>query len=86
MQRITIDTKGLACPQPVVLTKQALEGFNQGEMTVLVDNDTARENVVRFAAGQGCTVSVIDKGENIFELLIKKEAASQSLRCGTILL
>lgn len=78
MQRITIDTKGLACPQPVVLTKQALEGFNQGEMTVLVDNDTARENVVRFAAGQGCTVSVIDKGENIFELLIKKEAASQA--------
>jgi tRNA 2-thiouridine synthesizing protein A len=75
MQPIIIDTKGLACPQPVVLTKKALEGFNHGEMTVLVDNDTARENVARFAAGQGCTVSVTDKGENIFELLIKKEAA-----------
>jgi selenium metabolism protein YedF len=78
MQPITIDTKGLACPQPVVLTKQALEGFNHGEMTVLVDNDTARENVTRFAAEQGCTVTVIDKGGNIFELLIKKEAASQA--------
>ena len=78
MQPIIIDTKGLACPQPVVLTKTALEGFKHGEMTVLVDNDTARENVARFAVGQGCTVSVTDKGENIFELLIKKEASSQS--------
>jgi tRNA 2-thiouridine synthesizing protein A len=75
MQPIIIDTKGLACPQPVVLTRKALEGFNHGELTVLVDNDTARENVIRFAAGQGCTVSVTDKGENIFELQIRKEAA-----------
>jgi tRNA 2-thiouridine synthesizing protein A len=74
MQRITLDAKGLACPQPVVLTKQALEGFNHGELAVLVDNDTALENVTRFAAGQGCTVSTIDKGGNIFELLIRKEA------------
>jgi selenium metabolism protein YedF len=78
MQRITIDAKGLACPQPVVLTKQALEGFNNGELAVLVDSDTARENVTRLATGQGCTVTVIDKGENIFELLIKKVAASAS--------
>jgi len=75
MQPNTLDAKGLACPQPVVLTKKALEGFNHGELTVLVDNDTARENVARFAARQGCTVSVTDKGENIFELLIKKKAA-----------
>lgn len=78
MQRKIIDAKGLACPQPVVLTKQALDGFNHGEMTVFVDNDTARENVARFAAGQGCTVTVIDKGGGIFELLIRKEAASPS--------
>ena len=35
MERKIIDAKGLACPQPVVLTKQALEGFNHGEMTVI---------------------------------------------------
>ena len=78
MKKKHINAKGLACPQPVVLTKQALDCFNQGEMTVLVDNDTARDNVARFAAGQGCIVSVIDKGENIFELLIKKDALSPS--------
>ena len=50
MKHTHIDAKGLACPQPVVLTKQALEGFNHGEITVLVDNDTARENILRFAA------------------------------------
>ena len=76
MKHTQIDAKGLDCPQPVVLTKQALEGFNHGEVTVLVDNDTARDNIMRFAEGQGCTVTVIDKGENIFELMIKKDAAS----------
>lgn len=58
-----IDTRGLTCPQPVVLVKQALEGFMHCEMTVLVDNDTARDNVVRFAKGQGCAVTVIDDGK-----------------------
>ena len=76
MKHTQIDAKGLDCPQPVVLTKQALEGFNHGEVTVLVDNGTARDNIMRFAEGKGCTVTVIDKGENIFELMIKKDAAS----------
>ena len=66
MKHKQIDTRGLACPQPVVLTRQALEGFNHGEMTILVDNDTARENVTRYAAAQGCAVTVIDRGKNIF--------------------
>ena len=37
----TVDARGLACPQPVVLTKQALEHCT-GELTVMVDNPTAR--------------------------------------------
>ena len=75
MQSKIIDAKGLACPQPVVLAKQAIEEIGQGDFTVLVDNETARDNVFRLASSKGCSVSVIDKGESIFELQIKKEAA-----------
>ncbi len=44
-----IDARGLACPQPVVLVKKALEEGVEGTIEVLVDNDASRENVMRFA-------------------------------------
>jgi TusA-related sulfurtransferase len=37
----TVDARGLACPQPVVLAKQALE--TNEKIKVLVDNETALE-------------------------------------------
>ncbi len=46
-----IDAKGLACPQPVVLTKKALE--TETSVTVLVDNETATENIQRLAENSG---------------------------------
>jgi len=45
-----IDARGLACPQPVILTKKALEEIDEGEVVTIVDNATARENVSRLAA------------------------------------
>ena len=44
----SIDARGLACPEPVLLTKKALAN-NETELTVLVDNLTAVQNVTRFA-------------------------------------
>ncbi|HDP24883.1 MAG TPA: sulfurtransferase-like selenium metabolism protein YedF [Deltaproteobacteria bacterium] len=55
-----IDARGLACPQPVILTKKALD--DHGEIVVIVDNATSRENVRRFAASRGCEVDVEDQG------------------------
>lgn len=52
-----VDARGLACPQPVVMTKQALQDTT-GTLSVLVDNPAARDNVTRFAASQGCRVAV----------------------------
>lgn len=75
MEKKIIDAKGLACPQPVVLTKNALAEIAQGEVCMLVDNETARDNVSRFAASHGCSVSVINGAGGGFEVLIKKEAA-----------
>ncbi len=49
-----IDCSGLACPEPVLQTKKALESLpNDSILEVIVDNVAARENVVRFAQNGG---------------------------------
>jgi len=54
-----IDARGLACPGPVIETKQALTGGG-GPFVILVDNPAARDNVSRFAANSGCGVEVAE--------------------------
>ncbi len=46
MSDTIIDARGLSCPEPVVLTKKALDIHS--EFAVLVDNETAKENVQRI--------------------------------------
>jgi selenium metabolism protein YedF len=64
-----VDARGLACPQPVVLTKKALEEVDR--LTTIVDNATARENVSRLARNENCEVEVEEKAEGIFLHLTK---------------
>ena len=70
-----IDCRGLACPQPVLNTKDALEGMESGQLAVVVDNAAARDNVTRFATSQKCTVDVAEQGQ-VFKLTITKGSAS----------
>jgi selenium metabolism protein YedF len=67
-----VDCRGLACPEPVLRTKQALEGAEEGVVTVLVDNPASRENVRRFAESQGGTVSVTDAAGGGWQVTIAK--------------
>jgi len=67
-----VDARGLACPQPVISTKKALEEIEEGTITVLVDSAESRENVRRFAQSQGCRVEVSER-QGAFCLVIKKE-------------
>ncbi len=57
-----IDARGLACPQPVIATKKALDAIAAGVVTTLVDNAAAKENVMKFATASGCGVSVEEAG------------------------
>ncbi|MEI8172766.1 MAG: sulfurtransferase-like selenium metabolism protein YedF [Deltaproteobacteria bacterium] len=66
-----IDAKGLACPQPVILTKKALE--QEDEITVIVDNDTAAENVRRMGTKSGCTVDTEKKEDGTFHIHLSKK-------------
>ncbi len=54
----TIDAKGLACPGPVLATKEMIENENPESITVIVDNEAAGENVSRFLNTQAFQVSV----------------------------
>lgn len=43
----TVDARGRSCPEPVILTRQALSDKSITQLTVLVDAAVARENVFR---------------------------------------
>jgi len=77
MKTVKVNAKGLACPQPVILSKKALAKIESGEVVVYVDSETARENVKRMAENEGCTVRVKDKGGDGFELQITKVSSSK---------
>ena len=67
----TIDARGKACPQPVVMTKRELDALQEGVLTVIVDNPTSRDNVERFAKSQGCNVQVEERDEGYFLDIVK---------------
>jgi len=69
-----VDCRGLACPQPVLETKKALEVAE--ELLVLVDNPSSKENVRRFAESQGHQVSITEE-KGVFELKIKKQKGKE---------
>jgi selenium metabolism protein YedF len=67
-----LNCKGLACPQPVLETKKALEELPAGAvLTVVVDNAAAKENVTLFAANAGHLVQAAE-GNGEYVLTITK--------------
>ncbi len=48
-----VDCRGLNCPEPVLRAKKAIQESIAGDIEVIVDNQTARENVLRFVKSQG---------------------------------
>jgi len=71
-----INAKGLACPQPVILTKKALEVHT--EVAVLVDNATALENIKRLASGAKCSIEIRDEPGGIFRIDLKRQGGAAS--------
>jgi len=63
-----VDARGLSCPEPVLLTKKALD--KEKKAVVLVDNTTALQNITRFATNAGYSVQQQQIGDD-YELTIK---------------
>ncbi len=56
----TIDARKLNCPQPLILTKNALEE-GQNEILVLVDNDTPKQNIIKYCNKMGHITEAVQK-------------------------
>ncbi|MGL4731346.1 MAG: sulfurtransferase-like selenium metabolism protein YedF [Clostridium sp.] len=69
-----IDCKGLNCPMPVVNTKKYFDGIESGVATTIVDNEIAKNNVVKFAENAGFKAEV-DEKEGLYYININKGAA-----------
>jgi TusA-related sulfurtransferase len=69
----TVDARGLSCPQPVLMALTAMKKTGMGEITVLVDTDTSRENVMRSASSQGWNIRSVDEEGDQYRIVIHKE-------------
>jgi len=67
----TVDARGLSCPQPVILTRTALQKTSGGEVLVLVDTMTQVHNCTRAAGKLGWQASYEEKDE-VFEVMLRK--------------
>jgi tRNA 2-thiouridine synthesizing protein A len=69
-----VDARGFSCPQPVLMTMQEMKKTGKGQIEVLVDTDTSKENVSRAATSQGWQVqNVVEEGSG-YRIVIKKDA------------
>jgi len=68
-----VDARGLSCPQPVLMTLSEIKSGTDNEIVVLVDTDTSKENVIRAAVSQGCTIqNIAPDGEGYKITLARK--------------
>ncbi len=68
----SIDARGLSCPQPVILVLNRMKEIEKGRIEVLVDTETARENVTRAATSKGWTVKEVQAAGPGYRLTLEK--------------
>ena len=76
----TVNAMGKQCPIPVVMTKKILDKAEQGdEIQVLVDNETAVNNLSRLAGSTGCSfVSRKTDGGYEIRMVVKSDVQART--------
>ena len=70
-----IDCRNLACPEPVIRTKNALEGLKKGEkLEILVNSIAPKENISRFLKNQNVEFSIEQNGAETKITAVKDES------------
>jgi len=67
---VRIDSRGMSCPQPVLMAKKALSSNKEG-FEILVDNNVAKENVSRFIKNAGFRSEVSEVEEDYLIKAVK---------------
>ncbi|MEA1960096.1 MAG: sulfurtransferase-like selenium metabolism protein YedF [Bacillota bacterium] len=85
-----VDARGLSCPQPVVLTKKALDISEIQEVITIVDNKTALENVSKLVNSMHFESNVDEKVDGYYIDILKGadlvEEEKQVSRGNTVIL
>ncbi len=68
-----VDARGFSCPQPVLMTLDEINKVDKGEIEVLVDTDTSRENVSRAAESQGWQIKGVQEESKGYRITINKD-------------
>jgi selenium metabolism protein YedF len=68
-----LDCRGLACPSPVLKTKEVIDRGNIQQLKVLVDNAAASENVSRFLT-RFCYQVMVNQQEGAFAVAGQRKA------------
>jgi selenium metabolism protein YedF len=61
-----VDARGLTCPQPVIMTKKAMEEPGSEELTTIVNQKVALENVSKLAQSQGYEFEVKQEDDDYY--------------------
>ena len=69
---LEVDARGLACPKPVINTKKELDNIEQGIVIVTVDNDIAKQNILKLSISLNCESRVIKEEKDFISIEIKK--------------
>lgn len=69
---MTVDARGLSCPQPVIMALDEMRKEENTELIVLVDTDTSKENVSRAAVSQGWQVNEISEDGQGYRITIRR--------------
>jgi len=67
-----VDARGYSCPQPVIMTVAEINKITKGTITILVDTDTSKENVIRAAGSKGWNVDNVEKDGEGYRITISK--------------
>lgn len=65
-----VDARGKTCPQPVILTKNEVDA-GETEITTIVDNETSRQNVLKFGTKLNYKCEVENKEDGIYIKMTK---------------
>ena len=74
MSKRTVDARNMQCPQPLVMAKKALGEMNCGErLRIIIDNETSRENLLRFLRDNGMAPELFAEG-GVYNIEVEKAA------------
>lgn len=71
-----INCKGLNCPEPVINTKKYFDSIDQGEGIIIVDNEVAKNNIIKFTKSNNYLSEIIKQENELYYIKVIKESGN----------